>query len=112
MILIPVLLIILLLWVDYYKRHTVPRFPHAPSNFKEGYCRAQHHRNQVQVLPSEVILGYLESLFQVDIQTERVLWNAPATGEFNPVNTDLDREDGGLISGSEGTEVGALWESR
>ena len=107
-ILIPVVLVILLLWMDYHKRHTGPRFPHAPSNFKEGYCRGQHHRNRVQILPSEVILGYLESLLDEDIQMERVLGKVPETGEFGLTDAGLDGQERRLTPGSDGTEVGAL----
>ncbi len=106
-ILIPVVLVILLLWMDYNKRHTGPRFPHAPSNFKEGYCRGQHHRNRAQLLPSEVILDYLDLLFddEDDIQMERVLGKVPETGEFDLVVAGLEGQEVDRAPGSEGTEV-------
>ncbi len=111
-ILIPVVMVILLLWMDYHKRHTGPRFPHDPSNFKEGYCRGQHHRNRIQVLPSEVILGYLESLLGEDIQTERVLGKVPETGEFDLADAGFEGQEEERGPGSDGTEVGALGGSR
>ncbi len=102
------LLIIALLWMDYHKRHTGPRFPHAPSNFKEGYCRGQHHRNRVQVLPGEVILGYLDWLFEDDIRTERVLGKVPERGEFDLADAGFEGQEEERTTGSEGTEVGGL----